>query len=180
MREFRRHLIAALALPSLLFALGGCSSDSIQSQVAAMNSSNIKRVANLFAAWQSSHGGQGPKDVESIKAFSKGIPPDALENMKIDPNKLDLLFVSERDGKPFKIKFGAARPAMAPHIPIVFEEQGVGGTKQVAWTNAQVREVGNAEYEQLWNDKSPAPITGPPIQETTPAKVSDQPASHTP
>jgi hypothetical protein len=168
-------MIVGLAL--FFLSNSGCSSDSVQSQVAAMNSSNIKRVANLFGAWQNSHGGQGPKDVESIKTFAEGIPPDALQNMKIDSAKLDALFISERDGKPFKIKFGAVRPPMAPHIPVVFEEKGTDGKKQVAWTNAQVRDVDDAEYQQLWGEKSPAPVSGPPGGENAGGDTAKQPAT---
>jgi len=169
--------IAVIVLAIVLFALPGCSSDSVQSQVAAMNSSNIKRVANLFGAWQNSHGGQGPKDMESIKAFAEGIPPDALQNMKIEPTKLDALFISERDGKPFKIKFGAARSLMGPHIAVVFEEKGIDDKKQVAWTNAQVREVDDAEYQQLWGEKPPGPVGGPPPGENAGSDAAKLPTA---
>ncbi len=74
--------------------------------------------------------------------------------MGVDRDKMDAIFVSERDGKPFKIKFGAVRGFAAPHIPIVFEAEG-DGRKQVAWTNAQVRDVDDAEYQQLWGEKAP-------------------------
>jgi len=167
----RGLLIATIALPIVL-SLGGCSSDSVQSKVAAMNTSNIKRVANLFAAYQNTQGGQGPKDVETIVAFAKSIPPDALHNMKIDENNLNALFISERDDKPFRIKFGAIRGAMSPHIPIIFEEQGVGDTRQVAWTNARVEELGAAEYQRLWSEKEVPVSAGPPHGEKPPESSS--------
>jgi hypothetical protein len=162
-------------LLSLMLVLGGCSSNSVESQVAAMNSSNIKRVANVFAAWQNSHGGEGPKDLETLKTFTKGIPVDALQNMKIDTSNLDQVFVSERDGKPFKIKFGAVRPAMAPHIPIVFEADGVDGVKQVAWTNAAVQELNDTQCQALWDNKPVPPTT--PGSAGVPATASTMPTA---
>ena len=170
---FKSHgpFVATIAFPAILL-MGGCSSNSVESQVAAMNTSNIKRVANLFAAYQNVQGGQGPKDKETIIAFAKNIPPDALHNMKIDENNLDALFVSERDNKPFRIKFGAIRGAMSPHIPVIFEEQGVGDTRQVAWTNARVEEVGAAEYQQLWSEKDVPVQAGPPHGEKPPDSPS--------
>jgi len=149
--------------PLILLTLAvGCSGNNVANEVAVLNSSNIKRVANLYAACQSINGGKGPKDVETIKNLANQLPNQNLEWMGVDRNKLDALFISERDGKPFKIKFGAMHAFASPHIPIVFEEEGIGGSKQVAWTNAQVREVDDAEYQQLWGEAAP-PAAGPPL-----------------
>jgi hypothetical protein len=164
-------LIATIAL-AIVLSMGGCSSNSVQSQVAAMNTSNIKRVANLFAAYQNIQGGEGPKDAQTIIAFAKSIPVDALHNMKIDENNLNALFISERDNKPFRIKFGTVRGAMSPHIPVIFEEQGVGDTRQVAWTNARVEELGAAEYQRLWSEKEVPISAGPPHGEKPPESSS--------
>jgi hypothetical protein len=145
----------------LCATLAGCNRQSVPNEVAALNTSNIRRLANLFAACQSVNNGQGPKDVAAIKNLANQLPSKNLEWMGIDKSKLDALFVSERDGKPFKIKFGAFRSIQGPHIPIVFEAVGRNGMRQVAWTNANVEEVDNGKYDQLWGEKA-APAAGPP------------------
>ena len=94
------------ALLSLLVLAMGCSGNNVANEVAALNGSNIKRVANLYAACQSVSGGKGPSDVQAMKNLANQLPSENLQWMGLNRDKLDAAFVSERDGKPFKIKFG--------------------------------------------------------------------------
>jgi hypothetical protein len=61
---------------------------------------------------------------------------------------LDELFVSDRDGQPFVIKYGQSGGVMSK-LPVVFEKEGKDGVRQVAYTNGQVEEVDAAKYEEL-------------------------------
>jgi hypothetical protein len=76
------------------------------------------------------------------------MPSHRLEMMQVDPGKVDELFVSERDGQPFVIKYGQSGGIMS-RLPVVFEKEGKGGKRQVAFTDGQVEEVDDATYQQL-------------------------------
>ena len=44
-------------------------------------------------------------DLAEFKAFIRDFDKAKLTAMGIDPNKVDELFTSERDGKPFKVRY---------------------------------------------------------------------------
>jgi hypothetical protein len=160
MRTILHKTLAGLAAASFLAALAGCSGNSTESQVAALNTSNIQRLANMYSAYQNSKGNGGPKDEKDFKAFIKNFDPPKLEMMGIDPNSLDALFTSERDGKPFKIRYkvGGGRGSEAP---VVFEQTGKEGKKQVGYTGkSKVEDVDDARHAQLLSGKS-APAADP-------------------
>jgi hypothetical protein len=128
--------------------------------VAGMNTSNSQRIANVYSAYQNYKGGNGPKDETEFKTFIKEFDPNNLSMMGIDPNNLDALFTSERDGKPFKIRYkvGGGRGAASA---VVFEQDGKDGKKQVAYTgNSKVEEVDDATYQQLWAGKGASQPAG--------------------
>jgi len=145
---------SAFLFTACLLVLSGCSSDNVASVVAAKNSSNIKRVLNMYTAYTQTHG-KGPADETQLKDFiTKEMPADTLKLMTIDPAKVDDMFISERDGKPFKIKPGlhwggpgSANPA------VVFETEGRGGIRQVAFGFGNVEDVDDAKYKELWEGK---------------------------
>ena len=143
-------------LPELSVAAGTKRAE----QVGEMNKSNIQRISNMYAAYQNMKGSGGPKDEADLKAWIREYAPNKLEMMKIDVNNLDGLFTSERDGKPFKIRYkvGGGRGSV---VPVVFEQEGVGGKKQVGFTGGKVEEVDAAEYAALWSGKTP-PTAAPP------------------
>jgi hypothetical protein len=100
-------------------------------------------------AQQMRNGSNGPKDEAAFKEFIKtGMPSHRLEMMRVDPDKVDELFVSERDGQPFVIKYGQSGGPMS-QIAVVFEKEGHAGKKQVAFTNGKVEEPDDAKYQQL-------------------------------
>jgi hypothetical protein len=150
---------------AFLAGLAGCSGNSAARQVAAMNTANIQRVANIYSAFQQFKGGRGPKDAAELKAFIKDFDPARLAMMGIDPNKVDELFTSERDSKPFKVRYnvGGGRGSVAA---VVFEQDGQDGQKQVAFTgNARVEAVDNTAYAQLWAGRGESqPPAGPAVQ----------------
>jgi hypothetical protein len=141
----------------------GCSSDNTAKEIAAMNNSNIQRLSNLYAGFQNMKSSKGPTDENDFKSFIKGYDPAKLSAMSIDPNNLDKLFTSERDGKPFKIRYkvGGGRGSIAP---VIFEEVGVNGKKQVGFTGGNgpggggdVQDVDEAMYKDLWSGKISTP-----------------------
>jgi hypothetical protein len=143
--------------------MAGCSRNKVAEQVAAMNTSNIMRLANIYSAFQNYKAGKGPKDEAEFKTFIKDFDAEKLRMMGIDPNNLDAVFTSERDGKPFKVRYkvGGGRGSVDA---VVFEQQGVEGKKQVGFTGLKVEEVDDATYQKLWGGKGDAGPQGPPAK----------------
>ena len=166
--------LAGFAAAALgLTVLAGCS-DQTANQVAAMNTSNIQRLSNVYAAYQNMKSSRGPKDEAELKAFIKEYDPNKLQMMKIDPRNLDGLFTSERDGKPFKVRYGVGG-GRGSVDPVVFEQEGKDGKKQVGFTGGKVEEVDDATYQQLWSGKGGhEPPAAPP---TGPNKAAGRPSS---
>ena len=163
----RKTLLRTAAAAALVALLGGCSGKTAK-EVGAMNTSNIQRVANIYSAFQNYKGGRGPKDEAEFKAFIKDFDPEKLKMMGIDPGNVDGLFVSERDGQPFKVRYkvGGGRGAVAP---VVFEQAGAEGKKQVAFTgNSKVEDADDATYQKLLAGKAGTepPAGGPPTGPT--------------
>jgi hypothetical protein len=127
----------------------GCSSKDPASRIGEMNDTRIKQLANLYMAHQMRNGSNGPKDQSAFKSFvQNGMAPHRLEMMRVDPTKVDDLFVSERDGQPFTIKYGQSGGTMSK-LPVVFEKEGQDGSRQVAFTNGQVEDVDGTRYQEL-------------------------------
>jgi hypothetical protein len=147
-----RTWAAPAALAAFAAGLAGCSGDQTANQVAAMNTSNIQRVSNIYAAFQNYKGNRGPKDEAEFKGFIKDFDPNKLKMMGIDPNNLDGLFTSERDGKTFKVRYnvGGGRGSVDA---VTFEQEGKDGKKQVGFTGGKVEDVDDATYQQLWSGK---------------------------
>ena len=119
-----------------------------------MNKSNIQRVANLYTAFQTYKGGRGPATEAEFKEFIGQFDKEKLQMMGVNPGDLGGLFTSERDGKPFKVRYGVGggRGAVAP---VAFEQDGKDGKRQVAFTgNTKVEDVDATTYDQLWAGKS--------------------------
>jgi hypothetical protein len=144
--------------------------------VARGNDSNIKRVANLFGAAIAHNNWHAPKDAAAFTDFIHNqMAPHKLEMMGIKADDIDGIFVSERDGKPFKFRYGLNVPPMST-VPVVFEEQGIAGTKQVAYNNGKVEEVGELRYQQLWGDRGTDSASASPPQGNAASSTSQQPA----
>jgi hypothetical protein len=92
----------------------------------------------------------GPADEAGFSEFIRSYNPKKLTRIGIDPSAIDKLFVNERDGKPFKIRYSVAGSAMGSAEPVIFESVGVRGKRMVGFLNMEQREVDEAEYNDLW------------------------------
>jgi hypothetical protein len=141
-------------LPFLLIVfttLAGCGGDvDPDGAVAAANSSNIQRLTNLYLAYQSENGWIGPVDDASLKKFISTLPPTTLTRIGIEPGSIDAILVSERDGKPFKLRYKVVGNMMGSTEPVVFESEGVDGKRMVGFLNMTQRDVDPAEYDSLF------------------------------
>jgi hypothetical protein len=139
--------------------LNGCSSRTDpDSAIARVNGTNIERLANLYFTFQSQHDWRGPADEAEFKSFIGKYNPKKLSRIGVDPNAIDKLFISERDGQPFKIRYGVVGSAMGSSAPVIFESAGDGSRRQVGFLDMQQRDVDETEYNALWSATSaPAP-----------------------
>lgn len=140
-----------LALASIM--LTGCGERNPEADLAALNETNLQRVTNLYFAYQKKHRFQGPPNEAAFKKFVNELDPKKLERIGIDPVGIEGTFVGDRDGQPFKIRYGVQGSAMGSQEPVVFEAEGAGGTRKVGFLNLTQREVDAAEYELLWSGK---------------------------
>ena len=137
----------------LLVGVLGCGEADPTAKLAELNETNVQRVANLYFAYQKKHNFNGPPNEEAFKSFVTNFNPTKLERMGIDPAATSDLFTSSRDGQPFKIRYGVRGSAMGSQEAVVFEAEGVSGTRMVGFLNLTHREVDAIEYEQLWSGK---------------------------
>ena len=146
--------IALIGFCLVLFPCSGCQTEVDPNQIVAeANNSNIKRLSNLYLAFQMKNNWKGPKNEDQFKSFLKKLTPAKLERIGIDSGTIDQLFVNERDGEPFKVRYSVPGSAMGSSEPVVFEATGVDGRRMVGFLDMQLKELEGAEYDQLWNSK---------------------------
>lgn len=150
-------LLAAVPLAALL---AGCSGDKNAEKVGDANKSNIQRLGNIYAAFQNSRSGRGPKDEAEFKQFIAEFDPAKLQMMGIKKDDLDGLFKSERDGEKFQIRYGVGGGRGSVDA-VVFEKTGANGTKQIGYTSGTVEDADDGTYKELWAGKKPAGGSGP-------------------
>ncbi len=138
----------------LIASVSGCSRSNPESTVAALNQSNVQRLTNLYFAYQKNHDFNGPKDEADFRQFVQGIGAEKLERIGVDAASIDNLFVSERDGQPFNIRYRVKGSIMGTQEPVVFESQGVDGMRMVGFLDMSQREVDPTEYDQLRSTKT--------------------------
>lgn len=138
-----------------LLAISGCwNRVNPNSMIANANNSNVKRLATMYSIFQTQHGFRGPNDEAALRQFIGQQDPQRMKVAGIDISDVDSLFISERDNKPFNIRYGVNTVMRGPAMPVVFESEGVEGKRQVGFTNGPMREVDSAEYEELWNSET--------------------------
>ncbi len=146
-------LLVLLAAASCLFTLTGCGGESAESALARNNETNIQRLSSLYFSFQMKNGWKGPKDEQDFKAFLNSFSPKKLERIGIDPGKIDELFVSGRDGQPFKIRYGVPGSAMGSTEPVIFESAGVEGKFLVGFLDMRQEELDSTEADKLFDAK---------------------------
>ena len=137
------------ALMIALLVLGGCTETNPTKTITEYNATNIQRVRNSYSMFATAKGGP-PKDMASFLLFLKEDEGAQirLKRMGIDPENVDEIFKSERDGLPFIIKWGVGG---ARDSAIVFEAKGVDGKRLVAFY--EPRELSDSRCEELLNAK---------------------------
>ena len=157
-------MILTVATVGVLITAIGCSR-GYTGTVKANNTNNIQRLSNFYADFQQTRFGRGPKDEAELKTHIQSKTPQTLQIMGIEPGNVDEIWISERDHKPFKVRYGVDSP-YAALAAVVFEQEGVGGKRQVGFNDSKFEEVDEARYKDLWEGrgitKAP-PIAGPAV-----------------
>ncbi len=145
----KHPIVWTILLSWVLISVSGCSESTPSLSVADYNKTNIQRLRNAYGLYQTSKG-RGPKDEEAFKEFLKTDKATAIRlgRMGVTQDMIDGIFISERDGQPFKIRWGLG--SSADHA-VVFEAEGVDGKRMVAFYTP--RELDKAEYEAYWTGK---------------------------
>jgi hypothetical protein len=138
---------------SLVFLAGCGRTVDPNEAIASVNKTNIQRLANLYFTYQMKNRWKGPKNEADFKKFISSYNPAKLTRIGIDPNAIDALFINERDGEPFKIRYSVAGSAMGSSEPVIFESVGDDGKRLVGFLNMEQREVDQSEYDSLWAAK---------------------------
>jgi hypothetical protein len=121
--------------------------------IAAANDNNVKRLATAYSFFHLKNKFKGPKDEAEFKKFIAEQDRARMELADIDVTDVDSLFVGERDSLPLKVRYGKNTVVRGPSIPVIFEDTGVDGLRQVGFTNGSMQEVDAAEYEELFSGK---------------------------
>lgn len=145
----RMLLFSVLAVVCMASLLIGCGGSRIADAVAAANSTRIQQLYNCYALFRHQNRYQGPKDEAAFKEFLRDSRYQKnLKLMQIDLDEIDDLFVSDRDGEPFKVRYGVNGLGS---IAVIFESKGVNGKRMVALEKPI--EVDEQEYEAYWSGK---------------------------
>jgi hypothetical protein len=149
--RFKPSVCSATAVLLVVAALVGCDARvNPDDAVAAANSNNIQRVTNLYLAYQTNNNWMGPDDESKLKDFIRSLPESQLTRIGVNPGQLDDLFISERDGQPFKIRYKVLGNMRGSTEPVVFDAEGSGGQRMVGFLDMTQREVDAAEYDSLF------------------------------
>ena len=153
--RFTAHLgfcmCVLLGTSVLLMGCGGADADSM---IADANDTNVKRLATLYSFFHIQNKNKGPKNEAQLREFIESQDADRLKRGGIDVSKLDELFVSERDGEPFVIRYQVNTVIRGPSQAVVFESTGIGGMRHVGFCNGSMKEVDDNEYDRLMAGKA--------------------------
>jgi hypothetical protein len=139
-----------------IFVPGCGSGESPDAAMARANKTNLQRLANLYSMYHAEHFFEGPENETAFREFIAGANAEKLANMGVDPSDLDQLFTSDRDGMPFKIRYGVQGSTRGSNEAVIFEQVGSGGKRRVGFTSMNVKEVNEEEYDQLWKGEKSA------------------------
>jgi hypothetical protein len=114
----------------------------------------LRKLAVLYGRYQGAHKGTPPRDLDELKAFTRKLDKEQLDNLHVEPGELDKLFTSTRDNKPFalrgNVKAAPGDPTAGPAAPVIaYEQEGSGGKRWVAFGNTDVQELDARRFKEL-------------------------------
>jgi hypothetical protein len=140
-----RSFYGMFALSVLLVWDTSCTRQAASSQ--NLDKSHVRSLTTLHGLATSKLRHPPSDEKEFKQALARlAVKP---EQMKVD--SFDELFVSERDGKPLVVVYGA--PNQNSDV-LVYEQTGVNGKRLVGHRIGVVEEVDEAEYKKLTASKN--------------------------
>jgi hypothetical protein len=128
--------------PVVWFALGlvlvGCAEQPPSEQ------SDLQLLSVMYGQFRSSHRGELPQDEKQFKNFIASERGHVLTNSGIA--NVDALFVSQRDGKPYVVKYRNAKDWPLEAM-VAYEQEGEGGVLQVANDLGGVTELTAEQFQ---------------------------------
>lgn len=115
---------------------------------AAFNTTNVRRLRTAYNIYVRLNEMKGPASEEDFKEFLKSdlTAKVRLSRIGVELEDLDGIFVSERDGKPFKVRYGLNG---SKNHAVVFEAEGIEGKRFVAFWDPI--EVEADKYDKYWS-----------------------------
>src|SRR5690606_6463432 len=129
-----------LLVSSLIFA-SGCEQ---QTAAAPDGLINIKRLAMAYGQFVNASG-RPPRDEAEFRVF---IEKQQSSGRVLQPTEGDL-FTSPRDGKPYVIPYGKLSPAQKSKGVAAYEQTGLDGKRQIAFTIGMVEEADDARMNEI-------------------------------
>ncbi len=143
---FRTSWLLCVCL--IILTLSGCESKRKMTEI---YSTNMKKLHACYSMYMEHHSYIGPKNEEVFKKYLKNDRTAVflLKRIEVTPEDVDGLFISERDGEPFEVRYGLK--GEADHA-VVFEKTGVDGERLIALQN--IRAFGDEEYANWLSGKT--------------------------
>lgn len=143
--EYRTQILSAFSLVWLwLVYLGICGSFLGCGPKAYVptgeEAENLRQLAFSYMRYTGQHNGQSPPSEEKFKQFIVG--------QGYDKAKADNMFVSPRDGKPYVVSYNVPITGSTA-VVIAYEQDGVEGTRYVAFDFGGVEMADEASFRQL-------------------------------
>lgn len=121
---------------------------------------NGRRLAAFYSRFMSSptkpvsgpNGFSGPKEESELRSFIAASPSAALEEMGIKSAEAAELFMSERDGLPFRVRYGLKGSLSTTYV-VLCEAKGVNGHVKVFWIDGSSAEVAADKAEAYMQGK---------------------------
>jgi hypothetical protein len=116
----------------------GCSTDGAEE-----HQSNLKGLAAYYGQYQAKNRGQLPPNEKAFKDF---IAADlSAAGGTITADKIDAMFISNRDDKPFVIRYSTDKSWQFPQL-IAYEQEGRNGIRHVGYALGGVEAVSEERF----------------------------------
>jgi hypothetical protein len=135
-----------------LGALSGCgTSDELASPTAV----RMRALANFYLDYAVPKNGKGPAGEQAFKKHIRGLPDFLLRQNGVEPDAVDAMFVSDRDGEPLVVNYGLTIGHISGKsgVAVAHEKTGKNGKLLVVLSNCKVELADEARLQELTSEK---------------------------
>ncbi|MDX1963640.1 MAG: hypothetical protein SFX18_10835 [Pirellulales bacterium] len=133
-------LLGGVLLGSLLLLTGGCGGGGPTQEV--IDEQRLKPLVLLYGMYPASNGGRQPANEADLKKYV-ATRQDLLDRFR---TTADQIFLSPRDGKPYKIYYGL--PDGYDGV-MIHEQEGKNGLRLVGYFRGGVATLPDEEFAKL-------------------------------